>query len=180
MTERDRINDLYFKWLCDLVCGRRYSKQVSFKKLLIRLYNTEFTYIMPKDKSRAENGVYLRYRFSLRENCSEAQDYLLGPCSILEMMIALSLDCEESIMTDTRLGDRTGQWFWGMIVSLGLGSMTDNRYDEEYVEAVLTRFLERDYEPDGKGGLFTIRNCKYDLREVEIFCQLCWYLDTVH
>ena len=82
-------------------------------------------------------------------------------------------------MDDPEIGDRTGQWFWGMIVNLGLGSMTDNRYDEDFVTETIERFLDRDYEPDGKGGLFTVRNCDRDLRYVEIWYQLCWYLDNI-
>ena len=57
--------------------------------------------------------------------------------------------------------------------------MSDNHYDETYVDEVITRFLDRDYQPNGKGGLFTIRHCDDDLREVEIWYQLCWYLDTI-
>lgn len=82
-------------------------------------------------------------------------------------------------MDDPDVGDRTGQWFWGMIKNLGLGSMTDARFDEEYVESVIERFLNREYEPDGRGGLFRIRNCTEDLRNVEIWYQMCWYLDTI-
>ena len=82
-------------------------------------------------------------------------------------------------MDDPGVGDRTGQWFWGMIVNLGLGSMTDGRYDRRFVEGVLNRFLNREYEPDGRGGLFRIKHCNRDLRTVEIWYQLCWYLDSI-
>lgn len=107
------------------------------------------------------------------------QDCLDGPCSILEMMIALAIRCEETIMDDTSRGDRTSQWFWEMIVSLGLGSMSDDRFAPDIVDDILDRFLNREYEPNGKGGLFTIKNCEYDLRDVEIWYQLCWYLDSI-
>ena len=99
-------------------------------------------------------------------------------CSVLEMMVALSIKCED-IMGDDRFGDRTGQWFWGMIVNLGLGSMTDDRFDELYAEDVINIFLDRRYDPDGKGGLFRIKHCRQDLRNVEIWYQMCWYLDTL-
>ena len=82
-------------------------------------------------------------------------------------------------MEDPLVGNRTGQWFWGMIRSLGLGTMIDSRFDEEYVEAAIDRFLDHEYEPNGKGGLFTIKDCKDDLRTAEIFYQLCWYLDSI-
>lgn len=177
----DRINNEYFEWLFNLACGNRYSKQISFRKLLMHLHNTEFIYSIPRDINRAEDGLDMRYRFAY-ENMGkfrDAEKHLRGPCTVLEMLIGLSIRCEENIMDDPRMGDRTGQWFWGMIVNLGLGSMTDNNYDKKYVDEVLTRFLNREYEPDGKGGLFTIRNCKRDLRRVEIWYQLCWYLDSI-
>ena len=82
-------------------------------------------------------------------------------------------------MDNPAVGDRTAQWFWSMIVSLGLGSMTDSRFDEYYVERVIDRFLNRDYSPDGRGGLFTIPRCEEDLRDVEIWYQTTWYLDTI-
>ena len=55
--------------------------------------------------------------------------------------------------------------------------MTDERFDRVYAEDVIDDFLDRDYAPNGKGGLFTIKHCDYDLREVEIWTQMCWYLD---
>ena len=39
--------------------------------------------------------------------------------------------------------------------------------------------MNREYEPNGKGGLFTIRGCEEDLTEVEIWYQLNWYLNTI-
>jgi hypothetical protein len=95
------------------------------------------------------------------------------------MMIALSIRIEEDIMDDDEYGNRIGQWFWEMIVSLGLGSMTDEHYDEVYITDVIDCFLNRRYEPNGKGGLFTIRDTKDDLRDVEIWYQMCWYLNSI-
>jgi hypothetical protein len=109
----------------------------------------------------------------------EILDILAGPCSVLEMMVALAIYAEEHIMSNPQIGNRISQWFWNMVVSLGLGDQMDNRFDRRYVEGVLQRFLNRKYEPNGQGGLFTIRNCDRDLRKVEIFYQLCWYLGTI-
>lgn len=80
-------------------------------------------------------------------------------------------------MDDPRFGDRTSHWFWGMVINLGLGSMTDELYNRRTVDESIDILLERRYEPNGEGGLFKVRNCKYDLRDVEIWYQLCWYLD---
>ena len=57
--------------------------------------------------------------------------------------------------------------------------MSDDRFDRLYVVDVVNRFLNREYEPNGKGGLFKVRNCDYDLRDIEIWIQLLWYLDSI-
>ena len=176
---RDRINDEYFEWMCDLVCGHKFHRDISYRKLLETLHGIEFTYSIPNDINRAEDGIDLRYRFALSQDQLGIELYLRGPCSVLEMMVALAIHCEESIMDDPLIGDRTAQWFWGMITNLGLGSMTDNRFDERFVENTIGIFLDREYEPDGRGGLFRIRDCDCDLRTVEIWWQLLWYLDTI-
>lgn len=178
---RDRIINDYFEWLYDSVCRNRYAKDISYRKLLMHLHRTEFIFTIRKDKNRAEDGIDLRYRFAYERDIpyDSVETYLEGPCSLLEMMVALSIRCEETIMNDPNVGNRTGQWFWGMITNLGLGAMTDARFDEQYVDDVITRFLNREYKPNGEGGLFKIRNCDCDLREVEIWHQLCWYLDSI-
>ena len=160
-----------------------YDKQISFRKLLTHLHATPFSYIIPRDHNRAEDGADLRRRYIISRGYedwySQIMDELYSPCSILEMMVALAIRCEEDTMDDPSIGGRSKQWFWGMIRSLGLNSMMDHAYDETYVCQVIERFLNREYEPNGKGGLFTIRNCEYDLRDVEIWYQLNWYLDTI-
>ena len=177
----NELRRAYFKWLSRIVCGRRYSKGVSYQKLLKHLYNTEFRYLLPRDEDRAKDGVDLRYRFAEEQGYNDdwVMDILHEPCSVLELMVSLAIDCEEGIMDDSEVGDRTGQWFWGMVVNLGLGSMIDSRYDADVADDILDRFMDRQYAPDGRGGLFTIRGCKHDLRDVEIWYQTCWYLGTI-
>lgn len=173
------IRSEYFTWLLKAIIPDIIDVDRSYTKLLIHLHNTEFVYSIPRDANRAEDGINLRYRFS-RDRCSyeEIEGSVNGPCSVLEMMVALAIRCEETIMDDPSYGDRTKQWFWNMINSLNLGSMTDSRFSESYTNRCLSIFLNRRYLPNGKGGLFTIRNCKYDLRKVEIWYQLNWYLNT--
>jgi hypothetical protein len=173
---RKNVKNEYFTWLFNLVCANRYSEGISYKNLLMYLHDMTFRYLIEGDANRADDGVYLRYRFMDDTGYSISMD---DPCSVLEMLVALSVRCEENIMDDPLIGDRTGQWFWGMIVNLGLGYMTDDKFDGRLVKEAVETFLNRKYEPNGVGGLFTIRNCPYDLREVEIWHQLCWYLDSI-
>lgn len=181
----DEIRNEYFEWLYDCVCDKVFSRNNSFRKLLMYLHDIEFTFIIQRDINRADDGINMRYRFVISHGYEyehiydEIMDALSGPCSVLEMMIALAIRCEETIMDDPDVGDRTKQWFWGMINNLGLGSMIDECFDRNYVDQVINTFLNREYEPDGKGGLFTVRHCDYDLRDIEIWHQLCWYLDSI-
>lgn len=66
-----------------------------------------------------------------------------------------------------------------MINSLGLDRMDDLRFDEDYTNSIIIRFLNRKYERNGKGGLFTIKRPDLDLRTVEIWYQMSWYLNEV-
>ncbi|MCB7359588.1 hypothetical protein [Flavonifractor plautii] len=180
MTPNELI-DRYFDWMYQLVVDDRYSKQ-SYRKLFFKLHGTEFTYTIPMDGNRAEDGIDLRYRFGRENHYSDSMiaSYLDNtPCSILEMMIALSLRCEEHIMDNPDAGNRTGQWFWNMLVSLGLGSMDDTEFDRDYVDMVLKRFLARDYQRNGRGGLFTVYDPRQDMRSMEIWYQLNCYLREI-
>jgi hypothetical protein len=152
-------------------------------RLLRHLHDIEFRYIIDRDQNQAAHGVNLRWKFAI--NHYDA-DYAIRitddwdePCSVLEMLVALAIRCEENIMDDPQFGDRTSQWFWKMIINLELGGMSDDSYDDVYVYHVVNRFLNREYSPDGRGGLFYIHDCDYDLRDVEITKQLYWYLDTL-
>jgi hypothetical protein len=134
------------------------------------------------DGNRAEDGMDLRYRFGYINSLEEPEIAVYlddRPCSILEMMIALAIRCEEQIMGDPDIGDRTGKWFWMMIDNLGLSNMDDNHYDENYINKVIRRFLDRAYDKNGNGGLFKIKGFHNDIRNVEIWYQMMWYLDEI-
>ena len=176
---KDEILNEYFEWLYQLVCGDRYSNAISYKKLLAYLHHTEFTYLLSKDKNRAADGVDLRYRFSKERYHGHVPSCLDGPCSLIETMVALAIRCEETIMDDPKIGDRTSQWFWGMVTNMGLGYMSDNRFDKHAAKEIIDRFLNRDYSQNGRGGLFTVRNCEYDLTNIEIWTQMLWFLDNI-
>lgn len=177
--KNELINE-YFEWIYQLVC--KDTKGLSYRKLLCKLYDTPFNYTIAMDGNRAEDGVDLRYRFGYECGFanSAVADYLDNKdCSVLEMMVALAIRCEEHIMDNPDIGDRTGKWFLDMIVNLGLEKMTDDRFDKRYVERILHRFLNREYGRNGDGGLFTVHHSRIDMRSVEIWYQAMWYLDEV-
>lgn len=172
----------YFDFICKLVYDNKYYSKKSYKKLLGYLDTKKFIFTNELDKSRAIDGIHFRYHFGYVEGYDD--DYIkenldLYPCSMLEMMIALAYRVEDQIMSDPRLGNRTGQWFWGMIVSLGLGQMDDFNFDERYCDSIIERFINNDYESNGVGGLFTLDHPADDVRNVSIWCQFMWYLNEI-
>ena len=70
-------------------------------------------------------------------------------------------------------------WFWMMISNLELDGMNDSKFNTAKVKDSIFRFMNREYEPDGKGNIIRIENCKSDLRDVEIWWQMCWFLDSI-
>ena len=170
------LKELYFDWMYDLVCGRL----KNYRRLLHFLHETEFTYTIPMDGNRYEDGVDLRYRFGYEHDVDQAiitKELDIYPCSILEMMVALAIRCEDHIMSNSELGDRTGMWFFYMLDSLGV-DMTDEEFNEEKATHIIKRFLDHKYKPDGLGGLFYIQNIGKDMTKVQIWDQAMWYLNT--
>ncbi|CAK7007727.1 MAG: hypothetical protein EUB_01567 [Eubacterium sp.] len=176
------LTDEYFEWICDLIGIYHHQARHTYTKLLRHLQGIDFEYVIDMDGNRAEDGVDLRYRFGYEHSYEDAMIAALlddRPCSVLEMMVSLAMRCEEHIMDDPEIGNRTGEWFWNMVSNLGLEQMDDYAYQSEYVDAVISKFLNREYDRDGHGGLFTVPNCKKDLRSVEIWYQMCWYLNAI-
>lgn len=177
MSYEDQIKNEYFEWLYDYACKGKVNNRISYRKLFMLLHNIDFDFYIRNDVNRAMDGIDLRNRFATIKKDPDITDILDEPCSVLEMILALAIRCEETIMDNPKYGDRTGQWFWNMLSNLGLSMMTDDNFDEKIATKIIYDFMERRYRPDGKGGLFYIRDCPQDLRDVEIWMQLCWYLD---
>lgn len=182
---RTEINTLYFDWMYALVMNGapKDVKKLSYKKLLLHLRELEFYYIMPMDGNRLEDGIDLRYRFGREHGIQDpiVTTYLDDrTCSVLEMMVALAIRCEEQFMSRSEKDNRPGEWFWVMVRSLGLDHMNDRNFDISFVDSAIDLFLTREYEPDGSGGLFRIEGCQKDLRNVEIWYQLNWYLQEYY
>lgn len=159
----------YFKSICQLVYDDHYGK--SYRDLFEYLYSRDFSWSVLMDRNRALDGIDLRSRYG----CDN--DFIDEPCSVLEMLIALSVRIENQIMADYDYGDRTSQWFWQMLTNLGLNRLDDDNFNEETAEYFVDRFLNRAYNPDGSGGgLFVLERPFDDLREVEIWVQANWFL----
>ena len=173
MTRHELKKEKYHTWLCNLVYD--FGTRTSYDILLRCLNETPFRYSIPMDENREMDGLALRGRFESETGIEFTDE---SPCSVLEMLVALAIRMEH-FMEDEDYGDRTGQWFWMMIVNLGLGHFSDDRFDYDAFIDIIDRFLDREYEYDGEGGLFQVNDPDEDMRDLEIWWQMMWGLNEV-
>ena len=139
--------------------------------LLEWLAKTPFVYTIPMDKNREQDGLYLRKLYYVEGLTSE-------PCSMLEMMVALALRIDQEFLGDTspRPICSTGAWFGEMCDSLEITNCL-NEYEFAFK---MERFMNHQYSPDGRGGLFYVPNAPMDLREMQIWDQMgAWIVQRI-
>lgn len=176
MTQAHNEYDDYFLWLCDLVNADldRYSE------LLFHLHDTDFVWCLELDESRANEGLDLRKEYY--ELCGDDWVMLMEKsCSVLEMLIALARRMDDMLVEDYT-SSRVPVWFWEMVKNLGLKKFTDfaflNATDDDLYEfeMILHVWMHREFEFDGEGSLFPLRNCGSDQRDATIIMQLNEYV----
>ncbi len=172
MFYRDEVINDYFYWLTGIISD---GNDESYSMLLKQLFDTAFVYSLEMDANREHDGLDLRDRYAYEMNVDLAMP---GPCSVLEMMIALAIRCETDVMYNPTQGDRTYIWFWLMIENLGLIDMQNGAYDRLKVRHVLLDFMDRRYDPDGRGGLFYVPGST-KMQDREIWYQMNTFLNSI-
>lgn len=175
------IREEYHDWMVSMVDSEHICRR--YTKVLHTLDNRDFFSDIPIDSNRTEDGVDLRYRFGDEKGyphpviATELDAF--SSCSLLEMMVALSIRME-NMTEDPEDGNRTGKWFMGMIFSMGLDRYTDDKFNIADVDVIITNFNNHAYASNGKGGLFTLNHPPKDMRTVEIWYQMNWYLTAMY
>lgn len=159
----------YFEWLCINVGGVK-----NYSKLLKILFDTEYYWSVELDGDRAKDGLALRKMFTEFFGYNELK---LGKCNVLEMLVALAMSCEDNIMHDNKLGDRTYVWFWLMLDNLGItGTRFTDKFMDNGAELIVRQkvkfMLDRRYKNDGVGSLFKCVNFVPNFAKLDIWKQL--------
>lgn len=163
----------YYHWLLEKIDGYK-EPYYNYSLLLNELHSIPFKYGMSMDGNRASDGERLRWEY-LDEHLIPDLYYKDGiPCSVLEMLVALSIRCNE-IMIGGEIG--CSKWFWIMIENLDLMKCTDDAFDTGYVHQQIEIWLDRTFKRDGRGSPFPLKKSgSRDQRKVDIWFQMCGYL----
>ena len=167
----------YYQWLLDKVEGHR-EPYYDYSLLLHELHSIPFKWTIDRDGNRASDGERLRIIFMDEENIPEYyyEDARGVGCSVLEMLVGLSIRCDMEIMGEAGQ-NQVARWFWIMIDNLDLMKCRDECFSGEYVRQQIDIWLDRMFDRRGKGSPFPLKNkhCQ-DQRNVEIWFQMCGYL----
>lgn len=168
----------YFKWLCDVVHAEE-----SYSMLWQKLHSMDFVWVVDRDENRAEDGKYMRYIFTIEKyndmdvDFEEIDQYLSGPCSVMEFLVGLARRIEDDIMESVDLENRTYKWFHEMIDNLGLLDYDDKHYSDGEVDAIIHRFMSRKYAKNAPGNIFYLGHFSGPLfSNLEIWAQMQAYI----
>lgn len=169
------LDERYFKWLYRQVASTRITNpERTYWSLLRELHSVEFTWFIPNDDNRVEDGKELRIEFYNGTGIDYDHDWDILGCSILEMMVALSR------RLSFNGGGVASEWFWTMINNLGLSGFNDHVMDTgsyfTRVRRVCKNLVNRTYNYQGKGGLFPLMEAPSDQSQTEIWEQMNNYL----
>lgn len=188
-------NDLqnsYFNYICGKIVDSKYSfgkicPDKTWFELLAFLHRKEFYSIHPMDINRESDGKELRTQFFEQFGLFDLHKdddfihnhavFLEGPCSVLEMMISLSSRCGQMVTLSP------GFLVFSMIKNLELDKFDDNSFYnirdyDKIIRKKIDIMLERDYDANGKGGLWPLKTnlCQKDMRNEEIWYQMMFWL----
>lgn len=174
--KRHEIPD-YLDWLCDII-GLYSSEYEDYTSLIKYLYTYQFRYCIMDDSNRekdANNLLYLKYmnEFGLPYDIERIHD---REVSVLEVLIALSVRIERDVMGEPGEYD-DARWFWTMLDNLGFMDCTNDVFDEELTDYILSKWLDREFAYNGNGSPFPLKHPNRNQKNVEIWYQMHGYMN---
>lgn len=180
----DILIEEYKKWIISFVDTPDNVLWYDYSFLIDLLFNITFTWFdddVKLDKNRAEDGYDLRVKFDdiMGTNLVDVLDSYGIKVNVLEVLIALAIRCETDIMGEGK--NNYGLWFAHFLKNLDLLCEKNSDFDEHRSSKIIEIWLDREYNFDGSGGLFPIRNPKIDQRHEEIWVQMSsWLIENYY
>lgn len=164
-----RPDNAYFDWLVSQI---DIPKGKSYDGLLGRLHLWEFAWLVPGDNNRYQDALDLRSEY-LSINPSSYIIYKL--VSVLEVTIALSRRV-------AFIAENTQEyWAWCLIKNVGLARKSDPLTSTQIqtIDQILHNLVWRQYNHDGTGGFFPLKETIQDQTKVEIWYQMNAYVNEM-
>lgn len=173
--ENCSLVDRYYNWLVGTVATA--TEHDSYRSLFGMLMDIDFCSPVPHDENRLADGLGLREQFADLFSCNSLfwRGYISCDSSVLEVLIAIAIRWDGELLASNET-QRYHDWFWEMMENLGLDRMDDLNFDEDEAERIIYTFLDRDYDANGRGGLFPMKSPPSDMRKTELAYQLDWYI----
>lgn len=171
------LNDLYFRWLLEILGFKEPANDCGYISLLSCLYSKEFRLTDPivgHDDNRLADGFALREQYSNGFTDVDLPQIFDEPVSVLEVLVAFACRIDDDIMYDGNL--HASKWFFIMIDNLGLTGFNDDGFGVvwtvEEVDQIIDIWMSRQYGIDGKGSIFPLKFTTFDQRNLEMWYQM--------
>ena len=153
----------YIRWVMLDKLGLTNKECNLFFNLCESLANIEFLWHHPMDENRAIDGLELRTDFEYETGeYLDKTSGLMPKCTVFEMLAALAIRCENQLMYNPSLGDRTSKWFFEFLDNLNLNA--HSRVNNTIAKNIIN------------GDTFPLKNYKFRQKNEQIWKQLSSYL----
>lgn len=170
------IQEAYFYWLYEQVFDPQPDDRENYFTVCGIMHQVIFRDMVPHDSNRIAEAAGLRngfVKFAGSVGPVEQAELMSPNASVFEVLVALT-DRAQFIVP---LGRKT--WFRVFIEKLELYKWNDlycGRRSTFPIERAIHIFNNREYQPNGLGGIFPLRYPKEDQRGVELWYQMGAYM----
>lgn len=175
MDKLQELRNNYLIWLHKQLQDE-WTPTGSYWSLVNIMFDKEFTWSVDHDDNRIVDALDLRIEYCNETRCRRTQMALLGPCSFLEVLIALSRH-----LAFVAGGEPPG-WAWQLVTNLELHKCKDPMSPRRIraINRILDTCIQRTYSPDGQGGFFPLAWPDGDQTQIELWYQLNAYAAELH
>lgn len=165
-------NKTFWEHYGDWLIKRIGFRDRNYIPLLRILHDIPFRWIILKDRNRASDGVYRRREFFVEMGVLEGK--FDQECSVLEMLVSLAIRIDEEFTGNP--GDPAAdELLFEFIKNLGLVEIDVKNVGK--ITNIVEKWLDRDMDFDGNGGILPLRHASKDQRHTEIWDQMMEYID---
>lgn len=170
------MDELWDDYLQYLIWRGGLQRYVKYGRLFEIMHDINFNCILERDDNRYDDGVELRDEYTIPDDYYDfINEFMNRPCSVLEMLLGLAIRVDDEFIGDPA-EEHPEIFFMEMIKNLGLDRFKGDRYRDVDVVKIVLRWINREFEKDGRGSPFPIKYDCRDQRYLEIWDQMNVYI----